>query len=53
MSLASAAAGPALGRPAGPAPGPARRSGRLTPYFLLLPLGLTLAVFFLLPLLSQ
>jgi spermidine/putrescine transport system permease protein len=53
VSLASAAAGPALGPPAGPAPAPARRSGRLTPYFLLLPLGLTLAVFFLLPLLSQ
>ena len=53
MSVAGAPAGPALGQAAGPAPESATRSGGLTPYFLLLPLGLALVVFFLLPLLSQ
>ena len=58
MSVAGAPAGPALGRAAAPDAGPGgpasgARSGRLTPYFLLLPLGLALVVFFLLPLLSQ
>jgi spermidine/putrescine transport system permease protein len=54
VSVAAAPLGPTLGQAAGPAPEAATtRSGRLTPYFLLLPLGLALVVFFLLPLLSQ
>jgi len=53
VSVTAAPVGPTLGQAAGPAPEAAIRSRGLTPYFLLLPLGLVLVVFFLLPLLSQ
>jgi spermidine/putrescine transport system permease protein len=53
VSVAAAPVGPTLGQTAGPAPHAATHASKLTPYFLLLPLGLVLVVFFLLPLLSQ
>jgi spermidine/putrescine transport system permease protein len=53
VSVAAASVGPTLGQTAGPAPHAATNASKLTPYFLLLPLGLVLVVFFLLPLLSQ
>jgi spermidine/putrescine transport system permease protein len=53
VSVAAAPVGPTLGQTTGPAPHAATRASKLTPYFLLLPLGLVLVVFFVLPLLSQ
>ena len=53
MSVAAAPIPPSLTQASGPGRRSGTRSGRLTPYFLLLPFGLVLALFFLLPLLSQ